>query len=62
MDGNAGFDTLQQLVNRLKIDIFEEKKLSQLIKLSRHYSKFEYRQNVSQDDTNCATVMFDSRR
>ncbi|CAF1547066.1 unnamed protein product [Adineta ricciae] len=39
VDGNAGFDTLERL----------------LIKLSRTYLKFEYGQNVNQDDTDCAT-------
>ena len=55
VDGNAGFDTLQRLVNELQVNYTEEKNLLQLIKLSRNYLKFEYRQNVSQDDTDCAT-------
>ena len=55
VDGNAGFDTLQRLVKELQVNNFEEKNLLQLIKLSRNYLKFEYRQNVSQDNTDCAT-------
>jgi len=55
VDGNTGFDTLQRLVKELRIEDAEEKNLLQLIKLSRNYLKFEYGQNVSKDDTNCAT-------
>jgi hypothetical protein len=55
VDGNIGFDILQSLVKDLQVDKDEEKNLSQLIHLSRNYLKFEYQQNVTQDDTNCAT-------
>ncbi|CAF2911482.1 unnamed protein product [Rotaria sp. Silwood2] len=55
VDGNAGFDTLQRLVKELQVSNSEEKNLLQLIKLSCNYLKFEYQQNVSQDDTDCAT-------
>ncbi|CAF4535520.1 unnamed protein product [Rotaria sp. Silwood2] len=55
VDGNAGFDILQRLVKELQVNNTEEKNLLQLIKLSRNYLKFGYRQNVSQDDTDCAT-------
>ena len=55
VDGNVGFDTLQRLVKDLQVNHVEEKSLLQLIKLSRNYLKFEYLQNVSQDNTDCAT-------
>jgi len=55
VDGNSGFDTPQHLVKELQVDNTEEKNLLQLIKLSRNYLKFEYGQNVSKDDTDCAT-------
>jgi hypothetical protein len=55
VDGNVGFDTLQRLIKDLRVDSTEEKNLLQLIKLGRNYLKLEYGQNVSQDDTDCAT-------
>ena len=54
VDGNTGFDSLERLLKELRIANAEEKTLLQLIKLSRTYLKFEYVQNVNQDDTNCA--------
>ena len=55
VDGNGEFDTFEHLVKELQLSINEEKNLLQIIKLSRNYLKFEYRQSVSQDDSNCAT-------
>lgn len=55
VDGNAGFDTLQCLVKDFRLDINQEKNLMQLIKLGRNYLKVGYKQNVNQDNSNCAT-------
>ena len=55
VDDNTGFDTLRRLVEELQVNNVEEKSLLQPIKLCRNSLKFEYRQNVSQDNTDCAT-------
>ncbi|CAF1498775.1 unnamed protein product [Adineta steineri] len=55
VDGNNGFDILENLVKDLEFSKNEEKNMLQLIHLSRNYLKFEYQQNVNDDDTNCAT-------
>lgn len=55
VDGNAGFDSLQSLLKQLRLSKSEEKHLLQIIKLSRQYLKVEYKQNVNQDDSDCAT-------
>jgi hypothetical protein len=55
VDGNAGFDMFQRLLNELQVDNTEKKNSLQLIQLSRNYLKFEYGLNVGQNDTDCAT-------
>ncbi|CAF3215875.1 unnamed protein product [Rotaria sp. Silwood2] len=55
VDGNAGFDVLQRIVQQLRVDDLEKKNLPQLIALSHSYLKAEFRQHVLQDDTNCGT-------
>lgn len=55
VDGNDGFDTLQSLVKSFRLKLDDEKNLLQLIKLSRNYLKYHYKQNVIEDDSACAT-------
>jgi hypothetical protein len=55
VDGNVGFDILENLVKDLQLNKNQEKNMLQLIHLSRNYLKFEYQQNVNEDETNCAT-------
>jgi len=55
VDGNNGFDMLENIVKDLELNKNEEKNMLQLVSLSRNYLKFEYSQNVNDNKTNCAT-------
>ncbi len=55
VDGNNGFDILENLIKDLQLNKNQEKDMLQLVHLSRNYLKFEYQQNINEDQTNCAT-------
>ncbi|CAF1530589.1 unnamed protein product [Adineta ricciae] len=55
VDGNNGFDMLETIVRDLELNKNEEKNMLQLVSLSRNYLKFEYPQNVNDNNSNCAT-------